>query len=117
MPPSANLGDRSAFDHHRWQSLIQRPPFTDFGVGWLERTAVLVDVVRHHALAVVDPGMADIKSERRLMVDAAKRDWSSGAVEGKVDEDCDKLLAVGRSGLSDTAYQRLARARFYQIHH
>ena len=72
--------------------------------------AVVIDEVGHHALAVLQRGLADEGAERRLMVDRAERHLAERRVELQPLGGGDQLVGVGRMRLGEDRRGGLDRA-------
>ena len=99
LPARAGRGRRAAS--------ILRAQLSDFGIARQIVRALAIDRIHHHALAVLQRGLADIGAERRLVVDLAEGDLAERRRHRQAFGRRDQLLRIGRVGLGEDRRGRL----------
>ena len=86
---------------------ILRAQLSDFRIAREIVRALAIDRVHHHALAVLQRGLADIGAERRLVVDLAEGDLAERRRHRQAFGRRDQLLRIGRIGFGEDRRGRL----------
>src|SRR5271170_2668738 len=84
-----------------------RPQLLDLFVGRQNRSAIDKFVVDHDACSVLDTNLADVTTERRLVIDGAEDERPERSIHLEAAERLDHLFGVGRAGLGDASHDRL----------